>query len=207
MAGGAISFFVGTIRSSHEFIQRLARVFWSSRCDFRWGDYLGVSRWSFSYLGLGFWRISTRGLEADDCRSKAFIFYQSENSKRGWEEFVVQYIEAMSGKARAASACQICLSWGGDGCALEYAFLSWGWWGVFACYCYTRYVQLCFFQGAKLTPITPKASKVGNVRYFPIFDQDAIDEGIIKSWLEQSLALPGEKLWSVSLLSAMADNS
>lgn len=65
----------------------------------------------------------------------------------------------------------------------------------FAYYCYKKYVQLNFFQSAKLTPIPPKASTVGNVRYFHVFEQGEIDEGIIQSWLEQSLALPGEKLW------------
>jgi hypothetical protein len=65
----------------------------------------------------------------------------------------------------------------------------------FAFYCYKNYVQLTFFQGAALDPVPPKASKVGNVRYFQIYEKDALDAGLIDAWLRQALSLPGEKLW------------
>lgn len=60
--------------------------------------------------------------------------------------------------------------------------------------CYTSYVQLCFFRGSSLKPEPPKASKHPDVRYFNIYEKDALDERQLTAWFKQASKLPGEKL-------------
>ncbi|MFL6206901.1 MAG: DUF1801 domain-containing protein [Acidimicrobiales bacterium] len=67
-----------------------------------------------------------------------------------------------------------------------------GWFMAFRCY--TGYVQLQLFRGASLDPVPPKASKHAEVRYLDIHEDDDLDEDLLRSWIEQASALPGEKL-------------
>ena len=65
----------------------------------------------------------------------------------------------------------------------------------FVCFrCYTKYVQLTFFNGALLDPPPAKESKMPEVRYFDIYEDDEIDESQLQSWILQASRLPGEKL-------------
>ncbi len=68
-----------------------------------------------------------------------------------------------------------------------------GWFLAF--YCYTRYVQVTFLNGGQLRPLPPKASKVPNVRYLHIHEDDGLDEEQLASWVEQAAALPGERVF------------
>jgi hypothetical protein len=61
-------------------------------------------------------------------------------------------------------------------------------------HCYTNHVQLAFLNGASLTPLPPKASKVEGVRYLDIREGDELDEDRIAAWIEQASGLPGAKL-------------
>lgn len=67
-----------------------------------------------------------------------------------------------------------------------------GWFMSFRCY--TKYVQVQFLAGAELDPIPPKASKHERVRYLDIYADDDLDEALLRSWIEQSSKLPGEKM-------------
>ena len=67
-----------------------------------------------------------------------------------------------------------------------------GWFLAFRCY--TKYVQLQFFRGTSLDPVPSKASKHDEVRYFDIYEHDALDEDQLVSWIEQASDLPGEKM-------------
>jgi hypothetical protein len=67
-----------------------------------------------------------------------------------------------------------------------------GWFMSFRCY--TKYVQLAFFRGTSLDPEPPKASKHPEVRYLDIHEDDALDEKLLRSWVEQAAALPGEQI-------------
>lgn len=60
--------------------------------------------------------------------------------------------------------------------------------------CYTKYVQIQFLRGTSLDPEPPKASKHEEVRYLDIFEDDELDERLLRSWFEQSAALPGVTL-------------
>lgn len=58
-------------------------------------------------------------------------------------------------------------------------------------HCITKYVKVAFFNGVSLSPMPPVESKHKEVRYFHIYEGDELDEAQLKSWLNQSAALPG----------------
>lgn len=61
-------------------------------------------------------------------------------------------------------------------------------------HCFTKYVKVAFFRGAKLRPIPPGESKQKDTRYLDIYENDAIDEAQFIDWVQQASRLPGEKL-------------
>lgn len=67
-----------------------------------------------------------------------------------------------------------------------------GW--FLAMYCYTKHVQITFFEGQALTPIPPGASKTADVRYLKIHEGEALDEKQFTEWVRQASSLPGTKL-------------
>ncbi|GAB2675594.1 DUF1801 domain-containing protein [Thalassiella azotivora] len=73
-----------------------------------------------------------------------------------------------------------------------YGFGADGWHLAFRCY--TRYVQVQLLKGSSLDPVPPKASKHDEVRYLDVHEDDALDEDLLRSWVEQSARLPGTAL-------------
>ena len=67
-----------------------------------------------------------------------------------------------------------------------------GWFLSFRCY--TKYVQVQFWQGTSLDPVPPKPSKHDEVRYLDIHEDDELDEDQLRSWIEQAGRLPGAKV-------------
>jgi hypothetical protein len=59
--------------------------------------------------------------------------------------------------------------------------------------CYTKHVQVQVFRGTSLDPVPPKASKHAEVRYVDICEDDDLDKGRLRSWIEQASNLPGEE--------------
>ena len=64
-----------------------------------------------------------------------------------------------------------------------------GWFLSF--HCFTRYVKVTFFNGAKLSPLPPEGSKDPNTRYFHIHEHGEIDEQQFVDWIKQASVLPG----------------
>ena len=64
-----------------------------------------------------------------------------------------------------------------------------GWFLSF--HCFTRYVKVTFFNGAKLSPLPPEGSKDPNTRYFHIHEDGMIDEQQFSDWIRQASVLPG----------------
>lgn len=60
-------------------------------------------------------------------------------------------------------------------------------------HCYTNYVKVAFFRGAKLEPAPPVGSKSGDVRYLHI-GKEGFDESQFAAWLRQASVLPGERM-------------
>ncbi len=67
-----------------------------------------------------------------------------------------------------------------------------GWFVSFRCF--TKYVQLTFFQGTSLDPTPTKTSKQADVRSVEIHEHDELDEDVLISWFEQASRLPGQRL-------------
>lgn len=67
-----------------------------------------------------------------------------------------------------------------------------GWFLSFRCY--TAYVQVQFLKGTSLDPVPPKPSKHDEIRYLDVRESEELDEGRLRSWIEQSARLPGAAL-------------
>jgi len=58
-------------------------------------------------------------------------------------------------------------------------------------HCFTNFVRVAFFRGKSLHPLPPGASKVKDVRYLDIREDDQLDEELVSSWVRQASELPG----------------
>ena len=56
---------------------------------------------------------------------------------------------------------------------------------------FTNYVKGAFFRGTSLRPIPPGESKLKEVRYLDIHEDDPLDEAQLATWIRQAAALPG----------------
>ena len=61
-------------------------------------------------------------------------------------------------------------------------------------HCFTRYVKVTFFRGTSLDPVPPGESKIPEMRYLDIHEDDEIDEAQFAAWVKQASQLPGEHL-------------
>jgi hypothetical protein len=61
-------------------------------------------------------------------------------------------------------------------------------------HCYDRFVRLAFFRGALMEPQPPGPSKVGDVRYLDIREDDATTDKQITAWIRQAIKLPSVKM-------------
>ncbi len=103
----------------------------------------------------------------------------------GWKQDVGRRLDALV--VRTVPTVRKAVRWntpfyGIEGC---------GW--FLAYHCITKYVKVTFFRGTSLVPVPPVASKVKDVRYFHIFEGDAIDEELVANWIRQAAELPGEE--------------
>jgi hypothetical protein len=64
-----------------------------------------------------------------------------------------------------------------------------GWFLSF--HCFAKYVKVTFFSGTSLDPPPPVDSKDENTRYFHIYEDDQLDEELLKGWIVQASQLPG----------------
>ncbi len=58
-------------------------------------------------------------------------------------------------------------------------------------HCFTKYVKVAFFRGTSLRPLPPGESKLKEVRYLDIHEDDQLDEAQMATWIRQAAALPG----------------
>lgn len=60
-------------------------------------------------------------------------------------------------------------------------------------HCFTKYVKVTFFRGTSLRPVPLGESKIEEVRYLDIYE-DQLDEAQFIKWVKQASRLPGERL-------------
>jgi hypothetical protein len=58
-------------------------------------------------------------------------------------------------------------------------------------HCFTKYVKVAFFRGTSLRPVSPGESRHKEVRYLDIYEEDALDEKQLATWVEQAASIPG----------------
>ncbi len=58
-------------------------------------------------------------------------------------------------------------------------------------HCFAKYVKVAFFRGTALRPLPPGESRVRDVRYLDIHEDDRPDEEQLATWIRQAAALPG----------------
>lgn len=63
-----------------------------------------------------------------------------------------------------------------------------------AFHCFEKYVKVTFLRGAELKPLPLGPSKMKDVRYLDIREDDAFDEKQFVAWVKQASKLPGEKM-------------
>jgi hypothetical protein len=57
---------------------------------------------------------------------------------------------------------------------------------------FARYVKVTFFDGMSLTPVPPGGTpKSKQVRWIDIYEDDALNDAQMTSWVKQAAALPG----------------
>jgi len=59
---------------------------------------------------------------------------------------------------------------------------------------FTKYVKVAFFRGRSLRPMPPGTSKMKDVRYLDIREDEPLDEAQFAAWVKQASRLPGERM-------------
>lgn len=73
-----------------------------------------------------------------------------------------------------------------------YGVEGYGW--FLSMHCFAKYIKVAFFRGASLTPPPPGTSKMKEVRYLDIREDETLDEAQFTSWVKQASELPGERM-------------
>lgn len=68
-----------------------------------------------------------------------------------------------------------------------------GWFLAF--HCFTKYVKITFLNGASLKPTPPVESKDPNTRYLNIYENDQLDDALLKNWIKQASKKSGTPLF------------
>ena len=101
----------------------------------------------------------------------------------GWKRGIGERVDALM--VRTVPDAHKAVKWNSPFYGLE----GNGW--FLSLHCYTNYVRLAFFRGVALKPLPPGASKVPNVRYLDLREDDAFDEAQLADWFAQAACLPG----------------
>jgi hypothetical protein len=101
----------------------------------------------------------------------------------GWKRDVGRQLDALIG--RTVPDVHKAVKWNSPFYGME----SQGWFLSF--HCLTKSVKVAFFRGASLRPLPPGASKVQGTRYLDLREDDALDEKLVASWIQQASEMPG----------------
>ncbi|MFO0556896.1 MAG: DUF1801 domain-containing protein [Polyangiales bacterium] len=101
----------------------------------------------------------------------------------GWKREVGQWFDALV--VARVPAVRKAVKWNSP----LYGLDGKGWFA--SVHVFTRFVRVTFFKGARLEPAPSGASKVADVRYFDVYEDDPRDEAQIASWIDQASKLDG----------------
>ena len=101
----------------------------------------------------------------------------------GWKSDVGRRLDALI--VRTVPGVRKAVKWNSPCYGVE----GQGWFLSF--HTFTHYVKVTFFRGASLSPLPPGASKVKEVRYLDIREDDELNETQLAAWIRQAAARPG----------------
>jgi len=101
----------------------------------------------------------------------------------GWKRNVGRRLDALI--VRSAPDVRKAVKWNSP----FYGIVGQGWFLNF--HCFTKFVRVAFFRGKLLRPLPPGESKVKDVRYLDIHEDEQIDEKLVANWIRQAAELPG----------------
>ena len=104
----------------------------------------------------------------------------------GWKTDVGRRLDALI--VRTAPGVSKTVKWNSPFYGVE----GQGW--FLGIHCFSKYVKVAFFRGASLRPIPPGQSKLKEVRYLDIHEDDELDEAQFAAWVKQASLLPGKKM-------------
>lgn len=104
----------------------------------------------------------------------------------GWKRDVGRRLDAII--SRAVPGVNKAVKWNSP----LYGVEGYGW--FLSLHCFTKYVKVAFFRGASLTPPPPGTSKMKEVRYLDIREDETLDEAQFTNWVKQASELPGERM-------------
>ena len=113
-----------------------------------------------------------------DAPVKAYI-----TAMPGWKRNVGHRLDALI--VRTVPGVRKAVKWNSPFYGVE----DQGWFLNF--HCFTNYVKVAFFRGAALHPVPSGTSKLNDVRYLDIYEDDELDEAQMATWIRQAAALPG----------------
>jgi hypothetical protein len=101
----------------------------------------------------------------------------------GWKRDVGRRVDALI--VRAVPGVLKAVKWNSPFYGVE----GQGWFLSF--HCFTKYVKVSFFRGSSLRPVPPGESKLKEVRYLDIREDDPLDEKRLGTWIKQAASIPG----------------
>lgn len=101
----------------------------------------------------------------------------------GWKRGIGEWLDTLV--VRHIPKLQKAVKWNSPFYGIE----GKGW--FIATHVFSNFVRITFFSGGSLKPMPPGPSKVKNVRYLDIRENDAVDGKQLVNWLQQAAALPG----------------
>lgn len=104
----------------------------------------------------------------------------------GWKRDVGRRLDAII--SRAVPGVNKAVKWNSP----LYGVEGYNW--FLSLHCFTKYVKVAFFRGASLTPPPPGTSKMKEVRYLDIREDETLDEAQFTNWVRQASELPGERM-------------
>ena len=104
----------------------------------------------------------------------------------GWKRAVGRQLDALI--VRAVPGVAKAVKWNSP----LYGIEGQGW--FLGIHCYTHYVKVAFFRGARLRPPPPGPSKSADTRYLDIREGEPLDEARFVEWVRQASRLPCERM-------------
>jgi hypothetical protein len=104
----------------------------------------------------------------------------------GWKSDVGRRLDALI--VRTVPGVHKAVKWNSPFYGLE----GQGWFLSF--HVFARYIKVAFFRGTSLRPVPPGESKIKEVRYLDIYEDDRFDEAQLTAWVKQASQLPGERM-------------